>query len=167
MTDEGDNPSTNPMQSSPARRLPRTCGGTSNGEFATLPAILRTSLILSAIDPILLSFPTRGMSSISASRVSKRPPRRTQPKSGRRRTTINLIKYERFFGLVASPDSSPPRLTVSVDVLAGEDDPVQFDEGLRIDARTGVTPIDCEVSAWLAWKPTGDLASGDRHIVFR
>ena len=73
MANEGGNPSTNPIQSSPVRRLPRTCWGTSRGEFATLPAILRTSFILSMIDPILLSFPTRGMSSISAlGRVSAR-----------------------------------------------------------------------------------------------
>jgi len=56
---------------------------------------------------------------------------------------------------------------VSVDVLAGEDDPVQFDEGLGVDARTCVTPVDCKVPAWLTGKPTCDLASGDRYIVFR
>ena len=54
-----------------------------------------------------------------------------------------------------------------VDVFAGEDDSVQFDEGLRVDARTRVAPVDCEIPAWLTGKPTCDLASGDRHIVFR
>ena len=87
--------------------------------------------------------------------------------SERRRTTINLIKNKRFFSMVAGPDSSPPSLTVPVDVLAGEDDSVQFDEGFGVDARTRVTPVDCEIPAWLTGKPTGDLVSGDRHIVFR
>ena len=81
--------------------------------------------------------------------------------SGRRRTTINPAEDEWFFGLVASPDSGPPDLAVSIDVFAGEDDSVQFDEGLRVNSRTGVTPVDCEVSAWLTGNPTGDFASGD------
>lgn len=109
------------------------------------------------MDPILLSFPTRGMSSISISRVSKRSRRRTQPRSGRGRTTINLVKNEWFFSLVARPDTSPPSLTVTVDVFAGENDSVEFDERLRVDARTCVTPVDCEVPAWLAGEPTGDF----------
>jgi hypothetical protein len=67
--------------------------------------------------------------------------------------------------MVASPDSSSPSLTVSVDVFAGEDDSVQLDEGLGIDPRAGVTPVNREVSAWLTGNPTGDLVSGDRHIV--
>jgi len=87
--------------------------------------------------------------------------------SERRRTTINLIKDEWFFSLVASPDPGPPSLTVTVDVFAGEDDSVQFDEGLGVDASPHVTPVDCEAPAWLTGKPTSDLVSGARHIVFR
>lgn len=56
---------------------------------------------------------------------------------------------------------------MSVDVLAGEDDSVQFDEGLGIDARAGVAPVNCEVSTRLTGSPTGDLVSGDRHVVLR
>ena len=67
--------------------------------------------------------------------------------------------------MVTSPDSSSSGLTVSVDVLAGEDDAVQFDEGLGIDTGASVTPVNREVSARLAGNPTGDLVSGDRHIV--
>ena len=67
--------------------------------------------------------------------------------------------------MVASPDTSSPSLAVSVDVFAGEDDSVQFDEGLGIDPRAGVAPVNREISARLTGNPTGDLVSGDRHIV--
>ena len=73
------------------------------------------------------------------------------------RTTIYLVKNEWFFSMVASPDTCPPSLTVTVDVFAGEDDSVEFDERLRVDARTRVAPVDCEFPAWLTGKPTGDL----------
>ena len=54
-----------------------------------------------------------------------------------------------------------------VDVFAGEDNTVQLDEGLGVDARTSVAPVYCKVSAWLTGDPASYLASRDRYVVFR